>query len=355
MNKRIEKLDRIFDIGDKREGLVRLDRNERTIPYPDHVIRDVLDKITPDMVSAYPDQSDLYYKLSLSLNVKEGNLLLTAGADSAIKHIFECFVNEGDIVVKLEPTYAMAGVYAQMFGAETVNVSFDSELNINREEIFKYAEKAAIVYIADPNQPTGTVFDSGFYERLLEIVKNNKGLIVIDQAYHEFAEYFLNPVDFVENDNIVFLRTFSKAYGLAGLRLGYIVSSAKNREILYKVKSLADINIFALKFAEYFLDNPEHVRDYVAEVKEARALAENICRDMGLAFYSGNANFFHIKLNNHLQSGDLGAKMREKGYAIRVNNSKGLPATINQCIRITLGTREQIKNFFAELKGMING
>ena len=120
--KNIEKLNRMKDYGSDRSAFIRLDKNERTIPYPKEIYEGMLSTLTNESIPMYPDQSSLYTKLSEFLNIDIDNLLLTPGSDSAIKSIYETYVSAGDKVIYLWPTYAMIDVYADMFEVEKVKI-----------------------------------------------------------------------------------------------------------------------------------------------------------------------------------------------------------------------------------------
>ena len=155
--KNIERLDRFKDFGYDRSTFVRLDKNERTVPFTQEIYQGMLATLSNKFLPMYPDQRPLYEKLSKFFSIDKENLLLTSGSDSAIKSIYETYVENGDKVIYLWPTYAMIDVYADMFMAEKVKIEYSSQLELNFESLLKKIDgNAKVVFVANPNNPTGT-------------------------------------------------------------------------------------------------------------------------------------------------------------------------------------------------------
>jgi len=352
--KNIEKLNRMKDYGSDRSTFIRLDKNERTIPYPKEIYEGMLSTLTNEVIPMYPDQSPLYIKLSKFLNIDIDNLLLTPGSDSAIKSIYETYVSAGDKVIYLWPTYAMIDVYADMFEAEKVKIEYSSELELDFEKLLgEIDEKSKVVFIANPNQPTGTLLEKKHITDLIEKTKKTGTLLVFDEAYQPFSNQESCIKYINEFSNVMVVQTFSKAFGLASVRLGYIVTQSININWLYKVKSYADINLFALKLGEYLLDNYWIVEDYVQDVNTSKNLLESEMRIQGIETIKGFANFAHLKFPAKYDLELLAKRMKDKGYLIRTTGS-GLPAVLEGCIRITVGPPEQMKEFLTDFKSIIN-
>ena len=342
--KLIEELNRMNDIGQDRSKNIRLDKNERTEPFEDQIFDEVLSKFSSYDFVSYPDQNPLYKSLSNFLDVQSENILLTPGSDAGIKFIFETFISENDCVGYLWPTYAMIDVYAKMFGAERRLFNFDKNLELDLDEIFlsvKNKEVKALI-IANPNQPSGTIIGDSKIDYLIELAEDNDVLIVLDQAYIEFSSAKRRNEEIKTKKNLIITRTFSKGYGIAGLRIGYLMSSQANIGRLYKVKSLSDINTFALKTAQYMIENQNVVNDYIKEVNLSKTMIKAFCENKGLTYIDSETNFIHIKEN--LDMNTFKQKMSGLGYLLRFNG-EGLPAALEDSIRITVGPRKQMKKF----------
>jgi len=344
----IKNLNRMRDFGSNREQIVRLDKNERIEPFTRKQFSELMSLITPGLLTMYPDQTPLYAKLAAFLGVSEKKILLTPGSDSAIKTIFETYVSPGDSVVFLDPTYAMVDVYAHMFEAEITKVGYFPDLRFKFPELIAAInDKTRLVYIANPNQPTSTLFTKTEFETLLKKTAEAGALLVVDEAYIDFACPGYSTPGYVEKyDNLMITRTFSKAFGLAAVRLGYIVTHEKNVEYLFRVKPLADINLFAVKYGEYLLDNYEIVESYVAGVMQGKELIKKRMAELGFTCIDGHTNFIHIRIPENYDAGTLAQKLKERGFVVR-STGMGLPAVIEGCIRITAGPEKTMRKFLA--------
>jgi len=347
--KNIKKLNRMKDFGDDRSAFIRLDKNERTIPFPKKFYQEMISKLSNDFIPMYPDQSSLYNKLSKFLSIDKEHLLLSAGSDAAIKSIYETYVSPGDKVVYLWPTYAMIDVYADMFEAKKVRIGYSSKLELDYEKLLEEInEKSKVVFVANPNQPTATILQENQIVDLIDKADKTDTLLVFDEAYQLFSGQE-SCIKYVKKfSNIIVVQTFSKAFGLASARLGYIVTQPKNIQWLYKVKSYADINLFALKLGEYLLDNYSIVQDYIQSTNESKDLLESELKTYGIETIKGYSNFIHLKFPDEYDLELIAKKMKDRGYLIRTTGI-GLPAVLEDCIRVTVGPVQQMSTFVKEL------
>jgi len=310
------------------------------------VVSEMLASITPELLTAYPDQRELYRKLSQFTSLPEDSLLLTAGSDSAIKLVYETFVAPGDEVVFLEPTYAMIEVYADLFEARKQKVGYTAQLDLRFDELLeRITSKTRVAFIANPNQPSGTVLRNGQLEELLERTSSTGTLLVMDEAYQHFSAT-PSALELVKNhDNLVVTQTFSKAFGLASVRLGFLAAHPAHIDQLYKSKPLCDINLLAVKCGEYLLDHYDPiVGEYVRSVRQAKVYLTRELKTLGIQVIPSEANFIHFRLGAQDDAGRIAARMKERGYLIRTAGT-GLPAVLEGCIRITVGPLEQMKEF----------
>ena len=347
-NPNISKLDRIMDIGSDRHEPVLLDKNERTVPYSDEVFREIMGLFKPSDLNKYPDQSALYRKLSEFVELPEENLLLVSGADSGLKILFETFVQPRDKVVVLEPTYAMIQVYARIFGARVVTVGYSRELVLDLRELNKSCcSDTKMAVLPNPNQPTGTLLPKDVLEKLIQKAVDNDFLLVLDEAYGEFSNHESAVRLVKERNNLCVLRTFSKAWGLAGVRLGYMVGEAALIKEVRKVKPLLDINMFAIKTASFLIDRYDLVQDYVAEVCLGREYVVSKLEQAGFECISGCANFIHVRLPNNVRPEHIETRLSNEGFRVR---TAGDTATVlDGCIRATIGPRAQMRDFVKQL------
>lgn len=344
-------LDRINDRGEAREGYCRFDRNERTVPFPQRMMDAILTKVNSDSLSVYPDQNPLYKKLSSALGVNEQEILLTSGADAALKTIFETYISLNDTVAYLWPTYAMVDVYARMFGARITKFNLDSNIQLDIANIHRRIQQGLkLLILANPNQPSGSIIPDSDLDDIVNLCNEYGTIVVLDQAYIEFSSLRPRTVDIRNKSYLTIVRSFSKAFGLAGARLGYILSAKENIGNLYKVKPFADINILSLAAGEYLIDNQDIVKDYVVEVCAAKRMLVDYFISIGMEVIDSHTNFIHIKPGSNLQG--IYDALIVKKYLIR-KTGKGLPAVIADCLRITVGSCPQMHKFIEDFKSVL--
>jgi len=355
-NINIEKLNREFDIGNDRLDFYRFDKNERTYNFSESFFSKLLKEIGTESITMYPDQKPLYDVLSKSLRIKSNNLLLTPGADAGIKYFFETYVTKGTKVAYLWPTYAMIDVYSRMYEAESVKINFDTNLKISIEKLLKKLNSDIdVLIIANPNQPSGTIIDDADLLRLFEECKQKKIPVLIDQTYHDFTNANKVKIEEHISDNpfLFAVRSFSKSYGIAGARIGYIVSNEYNIKHLLKVKPLSDINYFSLKCAELLLTDKSYFKQHVDEVLESKHVLEDYLKENKIDFVPSHTNFMHIKIDDDWALNDMYDKLVAKNFLVR-KTGDNLPATLVGCIRLTIGSVEQTKKFISEFDAIKN-
>ena len=345
---------RFDDKGEDRSGFVRMDRNEKINPFNKSIYKKIFKKINGHNLLMYPDQRPLYKKLSKFLKIKKENILLTSGSDSAIKFIFETYTKKNDKVAYFWPTYGMIDFYCSLYGCKSKKINYDNNLNLNLNELVKTCkDKIKVLLIANPNQPTGTVLNSPVLKKIINLSKKYKFLLVFDEAYVEFSSKKSLVYLTAKHKNIIITRTFSKAFGLAGARIGYLVSHKKNVANLMKVKPYADINILAIKSAEVVLDNLRILKKNLLEIKKSKEIIKKFCEKTKLKFITTEANFVHIKFKNFAECKNIFLFLKSKKFLVRINGN-GLPATIKNCLRFSLGPRSTTIKLISLLNKKIN-
>ena len=346
----IRNLNREKDVGSDRSTFIRLDKNERTSPFPEKSYKLMLDSLVNEIIPMYPDQTVLYSKLSKFLSIEKDHILLTSGSDSAIKSVFETYINSNDKIVYLWPTYAMIDVYANMFNAKKIKIGYSDKLELDFERLINSIDKTVrAVFIANPNQPTGTVLKKKEIDQVINITRKSNSLLVIDEAYIQFGNCNSLKKYAQKFSHVIVIQTFSKAFGLASVRLGYIITHPNNIQWLYKVKSYADINLLAIKFGEFLLDNYYLVEEYVNQIKISKNLIELELNSIGLEVIKGHANFIHIRFSSNIDILKIAEELKYKGYLVRTTGD-GLPAVLHNCIRVTVGPKIQMKPFIKDIK-----
>lgn len=273
-----------------REGMLRLDFNENTQGCSSRVVS-ALRKLSAEDISKYPDYAGAAQKVSgyVGFGVGEGNIMLTNGSDEAIKCVMDAYVGPCDEVIIPVPTFALFEVYARICTNEIVKVQYGEDMKFPKQEIISaISEKTKVIVIVNPNNPSGTAASK---EDILDIVRASKNAVVlVDEAYFEY--YGKTSVELAcEYENVVVIRTFSKAFGLAGLRCGYVVSRGKNILNLLKVRSPYSVSRGACAGMAAALSDVEFVEDYVGEVKKSRGMLFLGLSRLGVKCYESFANF----------------------------------------------------------------
>lgn len=278
-----------------RTGLLTLERNELVPEIGPSVFAGILDRLDPRSFSSYPAVGPLYEDLAGRLDVSHDELVIGAGSDWIIRACFDAFCSPGDRVVLPVPTYGMYEVYAQMSGAclEMIPYSDDFTLPVD-EVIARLKTGPKIVGLASPNGALGTSVPFADLENLIEVARTASTLVILDEAYVEFTEdLWLSK--FRAYSNMVLVRTFSKAAGLAGLRVGYAIGSAEVIRRLKQVRPNVEVNQVGVEGARFMLAHPTVVADQVARTIQGREYLARLLVDLGLEVRAGDANFLHVR------------------------------------------------------------
>lgn len=319
----------------KFEGL-RLDFNERTAPLPKRV-RDAVRKFELQRLKLYPSYGFLEDKIASYAGVKK--VMIANGSDQGIEIIFRTFVEEGDEVIIPSPSFAMFFQVARTQGATILSPKYRDCFPL-KEVLILLRRKPKLMIICNPNNPTGTILALSEIEEILKKAKNT--VVYVDEAYFEFSG--ITAASLVEKyENLIITRTFSKAFGLAALRIGYIISCGKNIEQMLKVRGPYDVNQMAKLAAEASLESLDDMKKYCSEVMDfAKPLVEKFFRKNEIAFWSSSGNFLFFKE----PTGDFTQILERNGVLIRPQ--------LNGYARVTIGTLKEMKQFIKIFKLCLN-
>lgn len=345
----LEKVIRTGRPAESRQGYELMDRNERTVEFPPEVVEEIRERITSFVLRASPEPEPLYGKLAQWLGVSRDMLLLTQGSDAGLRMAHECWAGPGDEALSVTPSFAMYPVYARIAGASPVQVRFREDLTLPLEDILsRINPRTRVVALANPNQPIERLFTEREIRTLLEACRRNGALLLLDEAYHHFCSATALPF-LKEHGNLVITRTFSKAFGMAGLRLGYLVSRPENIQHLSKLRPMYEVHSVAIAVGLYLLEHDEIMRDYVRQVGEGiTALSQGLAR-MGLRCWGSQSNSILAELPAAVPAAGCASALREKGFLIR--SETGPPLTNH--IRITAGPREQAERLLSALEQVL--
>ncbi|MFH1772671.1 MAG: histidinol-phosphate transaminase [Candidatus Omnitrophota bacterium] len=324
-----------------------LDRNERVIPFSKDIIDDILNSIPKHAFNAYPDPESFYSALSESFNITKDKFYVTNGITEGIRVVFETLVSPGDKVVTISPTYPMYKVYSDIYQANLCEVKFRDDLTLSFNELYSSIDgNTKVVFLPNPNLPIESVFNIEELKRLAKKCLESGAVFVVDEAYAFFGARSAVPL-IEEFDNLVVFQTFSKALGLAGIRLGYMVSNEENIEYLSKTRSLVESNAVSMAIGEYILKHPEITNDYVDSLNQGRKYIKEELSKMGFKYSGGSfTNGMLIFLNSEQETSELIEYLKKRNIYVR--GSFGEP--IKNCVRLTLGPTQAMEEFATCLK-----
>jgi histidinol-phosphate aminotransferase len=311
-----------------------LDFNERTQPVAPEVIDAVIAYLKQGRIHVYPEYGDLTQKLAAYASVSPDQVMLTNGSDHGIELIYRATTEPGDEVIVPVPTFAMLTHCAEVQGASIRAPLITKERGYPLDEVLGLlTEQTRLVVLCNPNAPTGGITPLPVVERLLRATEHTT--VLVDECYFEYASATVQP--FLEKyPHLLITRTFSKTWGLAGLRLGYILGSVRNINHLMAIRGPYDMNMAAVVAAGAALDNPSYMYNYTNEVKNVsrpRFLAYLAKR--GIPFWPSDANFVLIEPYDSVK---LEQELRLRGIFVRPRGGPGIDGTL----RITLGTASDI-------------
>ncbi len=325
----------------ERLGKLRMDFNENTVGCSPRIAQFLRDQISEARISVYPDYSGVREALAPHFGVEPAQILLTNGTDEAIQVLINTYVDDGEEVLVLRPSYAMYRFYAEVAGAAIHEIDHrppDYEFPL-AQLMDAITPRTKAVLIANPNNPTGTGVPLAAIERLVERAAH--AVVLIDEAYYEFSGVTAIH-NLMRSPNLFVSRTFSKVYGMAAMRMGCLFSQAGNIAHLRKAQSPYSVNSLAALAATEAVKDAEYVKNYVAEVLAARELLCYGLEKLGISYTPSSANF----VLGHFGSRAIEVRDALRGHAILVRDrSYEIPGAV----RITVGTREQTGRLLDEL------
>lgn len=314
---------------------LRLDFNENTLACSPKV-RETLAAISTGSLTRYPEREPVEALVAAHLGLQPEQVALTNGVDEAIHVLFETFLDAGDELLLPVPTYTMYEVYSSATDARAVTVQAGDDLEFPFEALLAaITPRTKIIAVANPNSPAGSAATRG---QLVELAQRApQAVVLVDEAYFHFhGETVMDLVGKVPN--LMVARTFSKAYGLAGLRLGLLAGRVEMMRWVRRVLSPYSVNSLALACLPPALEDTAYLDWYVGEVLAARAEFEAALDAEGVRRWPSRANFVLVEIG--AQHGDFVRLMRAAGVLVRDRSSD--PGCDGR-VRITIGTREQMK------------
>lgn len=328
-------------------GVTKMASNENPLG-PSKEVRQAITNVL-DKVSYYPDANNYYLKKALAdeLEVKEEQIIVGSGLDDVNRILAETILKSTDEVVIPQPTFSMYETVTLLMGAKPVLVKGRDLGNDLSALAAAVTKKTKLIFICNPNNPTGTIVKKDELREFLRGLPRNI-LVVIDEAYSDFADdpEFPNGIDLLKEDfdNIIIYRTFSKIHGLAGLRLGFAVAVPELIRNMLKVKDPFNVNLLAQAAGLAALKSKKHVLLSKELVQMGRRLFYKELDELGIDYLPTQANF--ILINWGRDSREIYEFLLQNGIIVRPTHSFGLP----NYFRVTFGTAEQNDRFFRILR-----
>jgi histidinol-phosphate aminotransferase len=315
---------------------LRLDFNENTLACSP-AVKAALENISAAALTRYPEREPVEAFVASHLGLAPEQVVLTNGVDEAIHVLCQAFLDAGDELLLPVPTYTMYEIYASSTDATLRKVQAAADFQLPFASLLAAINpKTRIIAIANPNSPTGSIATR---DQILSLAQAAPGAIVlVDEAYFHF--YGQSVIDLIDQvPNLVVARTFSKAYGLAGLRLGLLAGSESLLRWIRRVLSPYSVNSVALAALTAALKDQSYLDWYVSQVRQARAEFLTGLSDLGLTWWPTEANFVLVNIGQAHR--EFVTAMREQGILVRDRSAD--PGCIG-CVRITIGTPEQMRH-----------
>ncbi len=287
--------------------------------------------------------------LALKFSLSESNVVISNGADNLILMIANAFVNEGDEVVMADPTFPVYTNSTQIMGGKVIKVKLKDYTHDLDGMLKKVNRKTKLIFVCNPNNPTGTIVSRERINQFLERLPA-RVITILDEAYSDFVEdaSYPNGLDYVKDKRqMIVLRTFSKVYGLAGLRIGYALGRKDLIDCLYQVRDPFPVHRLAQAAAMAALSDQEHALKSVQMVQEGKRYLYKELESTGLTYVASQANFIFIDFKR--DANKIFQALLREGIIIRPGKTWGYPT----CARVTIGRMEDNRRFIEALKKVL--
>jgi len=331
-----------------RAGKLRLDFNENTVGCSPAVLR-ALSRMTAEQMAIYPEYQATTRRLARFFRVRPDEIHLTNGIDDALHLIADTFIEKGDTVLVAEPTFDMYRFFAELAGAQVIALRYDEKMRFPVAEVVRTLRASGrkiprVLFIANPNNPTGTLVQSEDLRRILQAAA--KTLVLVDEAYFDFSGLTILPW-IRKYPNLIVSRTFSKSAGLAALRIGCLFAAPEILSAMRRACTPYPVNTAALVAAEASIKDARFLRNYTREVLQSRAILEKGLKNLGARVYPSEANFVLVDFGS--KAHHLVRALDRKGILIR--ERKDFPR--EGFIRISAGRRTDTRRLLRAIEGIL--
>ncbi len=287
----------------------------------------------------YPEANadTLRDKLADKWQLVKENFIIGNGSTELLELIVKTYVNQDENIVTFTPSFSMYDIYSKIYNANLVKIEINKDGVMDVDKLITKANtiETKLIFLCTPNNPTGSFLSK---ENVLKVITNTKALVVVDEAYMDFAFDQETVVNFINTyPNLIVARTFSKAYGLAAFRLGYLVANKVIINNLLKVKLPYNVNQSSIEIGKQALERKQDVETFITKITDTRNWVMNKFSNLPITVYPSKANFVFVKSNRNIYQALL-----KKGILIRSFH--------NDTYRITIGTQKEMELVYQILK-----
>jgi histidinol-phosphate aminotransferase len=332
-----------------RAGL-RLDFNESTVGCSPRVLAG-LRSLDSELLARYPEREPVEKQVATFFRLDPSQVLLTNGVDEAIHLLCSTYLDPGDEALIVVPTFAMYAIFAHAEGASVVEVRAGDNFIFPAQELLaQVGPRTRLIAIANPNNPTGAAVAGSVLIQIAHAAP--QAAVLVDEAYFEFHgetlidRAFVHPTRQIEN--LFVARTFSKAYGLAGLRIGILAGEARQMAMVRRVASPYNVNAVALAVLPEALQDQEYVDRYVAQVLSNREKLQQELGNLGLHYWPSHANFVLVRIGS--AHAEFVRALRDRGILVRDRHTD---TGCEGCVRLTVGSDEHTETLTGALRDVV--
>lgn len=348
----------LIDLERKRVGVhpaprtnMLLNRNERIVPHESPAVKALQKKLAKVPLNLYPDLELFYKKISAWLGVDESQVYITEGVSGAIKSLIETIASPKDTILFPVPTFALYPVYCRMFDVKYKTVGYKKGYKLDVEGLLRAIDKdTAIVFLPNPNVPIEGTLGLRQIRRIAEHCAKFGTFLVMDEVYYPFGGP--TAIGLIkEFDNIFIMRSFSKAFGLAGIRLGYLVGAKHNIDYVSKTRTGYETNSLSASVASFFIENDRFAKKYIKEVRDGLDFLKNEFDRLGLPHNGGiTSNFIYVDLGDDKAAEKMARCLKGRNIHVR----GGWPKPFSAGLAVTGGPKRVMRIFMKEFSSILD-
>jgi len=328
-----------------RTGL-RLDFNESTVGCSPRVLAG-LRSLDAECLARYPEREPVEKLVARFLGLDAAQVLLTNGVDEAIHLLCSTYLDPGDEALIVVPTFAMYSIFALAEGACVIEVPAGDNFAFPTQQLLaQISPRTRLIAVANPNNPTGAAVAGNVLTQIAQAAP--QAAVLVDEAYFEF--YGKTLIEHTRQiENLFVARTFSKAYGLAGLRIGILAGAARQMAMVRRVASPYSVNVAALAILPAAIHDQEYVNGYVEQVQRNRERLQLELGSLGLRYWPSHANFVLVRIG--LGHAEFVRALRDRGILVR---DRHFDPGCEGCVRLTVGTDDHTQTLILAMREVIN-